>query len=478
MKYVQVLVLLCLCFFVTIVHAQEETAVSDSAAANAHLQKDTAAMFTIGGIVINGNKRTKDYIIQREIPFKTGQSFSAAELTRQLERARNQVYNTTLFIDVTVYAANIIHRTVYINVDVKERWYLFPIPYFTIVDRNFNQWWVENKRSLDRVNYGIKFMYNNFSGRNDDLNVWLINGYSQQLSFRYRQPFSDKSLKRGFDVGIGYSRGREINYINKENKQEFFKDDSRFIKSAFRADVTYSYRPDSRYRQYFRVAYHNDWIADTIRKLNPNYFYGPSNRVSYMEANYNFQYYNLDYNYYPTKGVFYEFWGYKKGFSKYMNLWGLGVKALYVHRLNEDKTFLHLQAAAQLQFPFDQPYYNQQFFGYGDFYLRGTEYFIIDGVAGGMLKTTLHQKLFKFIFKNPFKIKNHERIPFSFYINTFTDLGYAYNKNPGTSVFNNKVVQTWGVGLDIISIYDIVIRLQYSINTKSGGDFYFHSRND
>lgn len=63
------------------------------------------------------------------------------------------------------------------------------MPYFRLIDRNFNQWWVEQKRSLERVNYGIKFTQNNISGRNDNLDIWLINGYTQQITLRYNLPF-------------------------------------------------------------------------------------------------------------------------------------------------------------------------------------------------------------------------------------------------------------------------------------------------
>ncbi|MBK6381936.1 MAG: hypothetical protein IPF69_00450 [Chitinophagaceae bacterium] len=51
------------------------------------------------------------------------------------------------------------------SVEVKERWYLFPVPVFKPIDRNLNQWLVEQNASLDRVNYGIKLYYNNVSGK-------------------------------------------------------------------------------------------------------------------------------------------------------------------------------------------------------------------------------------------------------------------------------------------------------------------------
>src|ERR1043165_730432 len=140
----------------------------------------------------------------------------------------------------------------FIDVKVKERWFIFPLPYFKLIDRNLNQWWVEQNRSLNRVNYGLKFMLNNVSGRNDKLNIWLINGYTQQASFRYENPFLDKNLRHGMNVGVSYSRNHEINYATDLNKQRFAKDTKDFLTRQFHADLAYSYRPAIKTRHIFR----------------------------------------------------------------------------------------------------------------------------------------------------------------------------------------------------------------------------------
>ena len=130
-------------------------------------------IFTIADVVITGNKKTKGYIIIRETTFKKGDNISAADLAKKLIESKQLIYNTGLFVDDSVYISQRKGNTVFINIDVKERWYFFPLPYFVLVDRNFNQWWVQENRSLERVNYGIKFTQNNFSGQDDNLNIWL-----------------------------------------------------------------------------------------------------------------------------------------------------------------------------------------------------------------------------------------------------------------------------------------------------------------
>lgn len=87
------------------------------------------------------------------------------ELVEKFETARRQLMNTTLFNSVIVAAKNIEGNKIDVSVEVKERWYLFPVPVFKPIDRNLNQWLVEQNASLDRVNYGIKLYYNNVSGK-------------------------------------------------------------------------------------------------------------------------------------------------------------------------------------------------------------------------------------------------------------------------------------------------------------------------
>ncbi|MDE3253775.1 MAG: hypothetical protein KGO92_13290, partial [Bacteroidota bacterium] len=97
----------------------------------------------IGDITLYGNRRTKGFIVRRELPFHKGSKLIQGKLPEELEKAREQVMNTLLFVDVTVSVASKMGNVVNIRVDLKERWYFFPLPYFRLVDRNFNQWWVD-----------------------------------------------------------------------------------------------------------------------------------------------------------------------------------------------------------------------------------------------------------------------------------------------------------------------------------------------
>src|SRR5688572_26587119 len=158
---------------------------------------DNSASFTIREIIITGNRKTRDNIILREVPFRSGEKYSLQELVRKFEDARRQLMNTSLFHDVVVSMLKTEDYLIDVSVQVRERWYIFPVPYFKPVDRNLNQWLFEKNASLSRVNYGVKILHNNATGRQDKFRLFLIGGYTQQFSFTYDRLYIDKQMKFG-----------------------------------------------------------------------------------------------------------------------------------------------------------------------------------------------------------------------------------------------------------------------------------------
>ena len=431
----------------------------------------------IGNIQLSGNKKTKSFIVLRELPFQKNDRLIQGDMDKLLILARQQLINTTLFVDVNVYVSSRKGNMLFINIDMKERWYLFPLPYFRLIDRNFNQWWVEQKRSLDRVNYGVKFTQNNVSGRNDNVDIWLINGYTQQVTLRYNLPFFDKKLKSGFNVGLIYATQKEVNYATGDNKQLFFKQEQ-IVKKATRFDFTYSYRPDVKQRHYFRISYNDEQVSDTVVKINPFYYPDQRSRIQFVDFGYQYKYYNVDYISYPSKGFLFEGNLYKRGLDNMANLWQANARAVYAVPFSAG-FFLHLEGLAMLKLPFNNYFVNQRLFGYGYFQLRGLEYNVVDGSVGGSVKTTLHKQVLSFVLKNPFKSKTHDRIPFRIFLKAYGDLGYGYTKTPNiTNTLNNKLLRTWGFGMDIISIYDFVFKIEYSFNQLGRDGLYLQTRND
>jgi outer membrane protein assembly factor BamA len=468
-----------LCFFCAMClcsSAQIDTSLSVLRHKNSFDTSVKSPLLLIADIAITGNKRTKPYIIEREIPFKQGDYVAKKDLEALLIIARQQVINTSLFVDVYVYVSTQQGELVFINVDVKERWYLFPLPYFKLVDRNFNQWWVEEKRSFDRVNYGLKFIQNNVSGRNDRLNISLISGYNHQVDLQYEQPFVDRALKSGFNVRFLFSQQHELNYKTDLSKQLFYKQDE-FVMKIIKAEAAYLYRPAIKTKHVFRLSYTQEEVSDTILKLNPNYFSNHATRVAFPELSYTLEYFNADYLSYPLRGFMGDFSIAQRGFSQDMHMTQLEFHSTYSHPFIAN-TNLQIQAAGIIKVPFTQPYFNQQLFGYGGVFFRGLEYYVFDGVAGVLARATERKKLWAVAIQPGTSAKKRAAIPFTFYAKLYSDVGYGYTPHPGNSLLNNRLITTWGAGLDIVSIYDAVFKFEYSFNQLGGQGLFFHVRAD
>ncbi len=437
-------------------------------------------LIVIGDIYITGNRKTKPYIIERELPFKKGDSLTLQQLTNKFITSRQQLINTQLFHEANVYLKQFRGFTADIQIDVKERWYIIPLPYLKPIDRNLSAW-ADKGFKLDRLNYGLKFYYDNFTGRNDKLKLFFITGYTHQYQASYDQPYADKDLKHGFGASFYYSAVKELNVNTVNNKQFFLNVDSvdnagKYINEQFNLTLSYYYRPGMYTKHTFRLGYVFNKIDHSVLGNNCTYFKNGITNVSYPELSYTWRYQNIDYAAYPRKGKSAEINFLKRGFSenmdmsqlsaKYIRAWPLGWKLFYVG-----------QANGIIKVPFDQPFYNQRLFGYGDFYLRGLEKYVIDGVAALASFNTIKREIVNTRFRK-LETLSKSRIPIQVFVKAYSDFGYSYLNQPIYNSLQNRFLYTFGAGVDVITLYDLVFRFEYSCNQLGQKGFFFHLRND
>jgi outer membrane protein assembly factor BamA len=448
---------------------------ADSATAAPHTFVQPDARFIVRNIIIKGNRKTRPEIILREIPFRPGESFLLQVLVTKFEEARRQIMNTSLFHEVSVTLKSFDGYNIDILVQVRERWYLFPVPYVKPVDRNLNQWIIEQKGSLDRVNYGAKLLYNNVTGRNDKLRATFITGYTKQLSISYDRQYIDKAMRWGLSLGFALGKNKEINYNTINDKQVFLKQDA-YLRNfmGFSAELTYRRAIKTRHR--FGFIYTREEIGDTIVKLNPTYFAMSQKRISFPEIFYRMTYLDLDYNPYPTKGYAAEIFIGKKGFNKSVNLLQISASGTGIWPTGK-KSFFTTIAYGAIKLPFKQPYFTQHMLGFSDVYLQGYEYYVIDGVAAGYLKAAFNKKLFNFSITIPGGKKREPlKIPFNFYGKVYGNTGYVHNPQPGDNSLSNKMLYSAGLGIDVITFYDFVLKFEWSFNQLGQNDIFLHRK--
>jgi hypothetical protein len=104
------------------------------------------------------------------------------------------------------------------------------------------------------------------------------------------------------------------------------------------------------------------------------------------------------------------------------------------------------------------------------------EYFVLDGIAGGIIKNTINKHLFDIKLHTGLRSETYSTIPIRFYLKAYTDIGYTYNENNfKRNNLSNKFLYSGGLGLDIVSIYDVVFRIECSINQLYQKGFFIHA---
>src|SRR6266700_2107991 len=100
-KYNCIVALLCWC---ACLHAQpsQSDALIQVPQTSATATNRTSTSFVVDNIYIEGNRKTKPYIIERELPFKSGDSIYLPDLVKGFDIARQQLINTSLFNDVII----------------------------------------------------------------------------------------------------------------------------------------------------------------------------------------------------------------------------------------------------------------------------------------------------------------------------------------------------------------------------------------
>jgi outer membrane protein assembly factor BamA len=282
-------------------------------------------------------------------------------------------------------------------------------------------------------------------------------------------------MKWGWNAGFGAGQNREINYNTINDKQVFLKDDD-YIRSFIRGNVELTYRKAIKTRHTLGIAYGIEEVRDTVMKLNPSYFKTGHNRIYSPAIYYNLSYYDLDYIPYPTRGYAAQRSISKTGLNKLHNLWQLHMKLLGSWPITK-KTFFSANAYAGIKLPFHQPYFNRRFLGY-DASMQGFEYYVIDGVAGGYLKSTLATNFLNFNIKLPQRKNNRgaEHIPFRFYGKIFGNGGYVHDPEPGENTLSNQMLYSGGIGIDIVTLYDVTFKFEWTFNHLGQNGLFLHRK--
>ncbi|MHB1277253.1 MAG: POTRA domain-containing protein [Bacteroidia bacterium] len=429
----------------------------------------------VKAITITGNKVTRATIILRELDFKTGDWLHQEQLSGTLQQNRNQIFNTGLFNQVKLTAVTDSLGT-NILIEVTEKWYIWPYPVLTFADRNFNIWW--ETKDIERLNFGLNVLDYNFRGRAEKLKIRTLWGYTRMVMVDYEIPYLDKEKKKGLDIKLGYLSNKEIWHKAENNRLQFLFDPNQRALRYYFAQLSYLYRPELFTRNQFSVGWSDILVSDTVLypSQNPEYLAGNRTQQMSLTFAYTFKWDRRDIAYYPLKGHFIE--------TNIEPRYLVQDKSIYLAlRLSAEKFYslghnfyAGLALRAKASFPEKQPYNLYSSLGY-KFFVRGFENYVVDGQHFGLIQTNIKYCLFRKDIDIPLiRMGQFKRAPTSLFLTLYSDGGYVSSTRFAEmgNTYQNTWLQGIGAGLDLVTYYDRVLRLEYSINSFGRKGVYLH----
>lgn len=446
------------------------------------LAADKQDSVQIDRIFIIGNRITKEKIIKRELSLTEGQKQSREKLAELIEADKNKILNTRLFLSANISIIDVDNQKIDLIVRVVERWYIFPFPLLELADRSFNEWWTNQNRDLSRINYGLKLYKYNMRGMNETLILNAQFGFTKLFGLQYNFPYIDRAQKIGLKVSGFYSENNNLNYLTIDHRMQDL--DSIKTRSWMRKRVMFgldlNYRRSFYNIHTFSLNYFNNQIRDTVAVLNPFYFLDGANRQRFFNLEYNFRRDLRDFVSYPLNGFMLQGNISKLGLGIYNDINQVEFSLSYAQYADLGKGFyLSGLFSGRTTYPDVQPYIANNGVGFGSNIIRGYDLYVIEGQHFIMNKTTIKKKIFshrqklgKFI-----PLEEFSTFPIDIYFKAFFDSGYIRNNwsfpENSNLRFTNKYIYGGGVGLDIVSFYDMVMRFEYSMNGFGESTFIF-----
>jgi outer membrane protein assembly factor BamA len=297
----------------------------------------------------------------------------------------------------------------------------------------------------------------------------------------YDIPYVDKGKRFGAGFGGGVMKNREVAFDTRSDKLEFLFSREYPVEQWF-TSFHFSFRPKyhTTYLVDFRVQ--SVSFSDTLLRLNPLFSYRGKSSLTFLNFYYKVKIDYRDTKYYPLDGWYADLEFNKAGlglrFEGPVNLFWMKSTLRFFLPVS-GRWYAGAGAIARISSPGSQPYFFKQGMGYVRDFVRGYEYYVIEGQQYAIFKSTIKFALvpefsteIRFIPTEKFS-----RIHFASYLTAFADAGCTW-KQSGTPASGNVLPGTLllsgGLGLDFVTYYDKVLRIEYAVNKKGESGIFIH----
>ena len=426
----------------------------------------------ITAIVVEGNVRTKEAVIERELGFTAGQSLVYSDSMLGVWRMRLESTKLFNWVEITRSSSDTL------SIRVVERWYIWVKPEGGFLDRNFSEWW--KNRDINRLSIGATVYVNNLLGQQEGFFIRQVKGFMAAGGLGFQRPFPKYKDCNAWKFSLDNMRSRRA-WINSVDNKVVIKEHWDLRQQEQLVGIAeYKRRFEYKWQGVVRYKFFRDYAAQDIEALNPNYFIAHNvvtneneDWKQYTQSLYTgFVRDTRNQTNYPTRGSEWKA-GVLGGLQRSNN-----VVRPYGEFESEYRGFYplgsHTSLAVLAQVRYRAGtlgYVLQRQMGYGMEYVRGFEAFVFDG-AGLMLgKAAWRYQLLRDqrSMKLRFLPSAYEKVPIQCWFNIFADVGrtlspYQIDQNP----MSNQMLMSLGAGLDLLCYYDALARFDCSYNANLG----------
>ncbi len=441
---------------------------------------------------LTGNKLTKDWYIIRELDFRIGDTLStqqqgnkvdfnqkrfiagdSSELRLRMGYSRENIINTNLFLTVNLSVEQIESDQYRLLIDVTERhyWWLFPVAKLNAP--NFNEWLRDP--DIKDVSMGLFFSHNNLFGISHQTSLVGYLGKSYAAAWGYRIPWIGKGRKTGVTFGLGYENLYTVEYGSSENKRQMLYSSN--SQQSARLTVNFNFRPGLYYYGNIKLTGNAVWISDSLFSLDSNYLAKGKKQNASLSFYADYAYDSRNSKSYPLQGNYLKLFVNKVGLglvSKDVDYFFYGIDFHFYQQIGR-KWYLAEMFRLENSSGENIPYYYELNMTYKKNFIRGYDLFTIKGDQMYYFRSNLKYEL---IAPNVKKAKpgqeenKFKNLQYAFYLNAFGDCGWVTNHFTENNPYNNKMLFSWGLGLDFVTYYDMVLRFEYAFTSVKTNGFF------
>ncbi len=338
-----------------------------------------------------------------------------------------------------------------IVIEVKESWYIYPIPFF---------WLREN--SFEKSSYGINFLYKNFRGRNETLGALLSFGYDPVYSLSYYNPVIIEGEEISLRLAFSYQtmQNRNLYAENLFGERFKYKSISSLIGLGYRLNQFHSISGSLGYN-YIKAPDNGiqgitaaDNNRDNIISLGVGYTYDSRNLKQFS-----------DNGLYTSIGIVHKGFGIE---GVNYNILGIDFRE---YRNAFDIFTARWRVAFRHTFGKLIPYYDYSYLGYDEI-IRGHGSEDREGhtyLVSSVEVTYPLVREWNVSIKLPLIPQKLTSARIGVHLSAFGDSGSTFGR--GDALALNKFDSGWGFGLIILFLPYNAFRLEYAFDEYRNGEF-------